>query len=341
MNNWEKIRNNKDWKEREMKRSRIFDLIREFFKKQQFLEIHCPTLLACPGMEPYLDQISVDFKNEKGKTFKGYLSTSPEYSMKKMLSAGFKKIFNMSPAFRGSESFGGTHNIEFTILEWYRANQPYTKIMEDCEDLVLYLLEGKASLVYQGQKINLKKPWDRMTIREACLKYADFDLDENKTVSAIKKTAAKKGYPVAHDATWDDVFYLIFLNEVEVNLPKDKPVFLYEYPLPQAALARRVAPDSFYAERFELYIGGLEIGNCFGELVDWKEQKKRLLDEQKLRKSLGKDPLKIDNDFIKALKLGCPESSGIAVGVDRLQMLLLNVKDINELMPFPNSQMDW
>jgi len=342
MKNWEKIRNNPELKQREINRSLIFRWIREFFNQQGFYEIQCPLLLACPGMEPYLEQIGLDLYDEKRNKYRGYLSTSPEYSMKKMLSAGFEKIYNMASAFRGGESFGGTHNIEFTILEWYRANADYTAIMEDVEDLAADLakkLHGTTKIAYQGQEIELAKPWQRMTVREACQKYAGFDLNENKEFEQIKKTALNKGYKVADNATWDDVFYLMLLNEVEPNFPKDRPIILCEYPLPQAALSKPCKHDPWYAERFEYYIGGIEIGNCFSELVDGDEQLKRLQEEQKMKKDLGKEVLPIDMEFIKALKMGVPDSSGIAIGVDRLQMILLDVKDINDLLPFPDKDL--
>jgi len=341
MKNWEKMRYDPGLREREILGSKTFRWIREFFYRRGFVEIQCPLLVSCPGMEPYLDQIGVDIEDEKGIKYRAFLSTSPEYSMKKMLCAGFEKIYCMTSAFRGKESFGGTHNAEFTILEWYRANTDYYAIMEDVEELITYLakkVSGKTSIIYQDKKISLKKPWPRIKVREAFLKYSGFDLDSAKSFSELKKIAIKKGYRLEPGMQWDDIFYLMFLNEVEPKLNLQKPVILYEYPLSQAALAKRVSPGSFYAERFELYMGGLELANCFSELVDPEEQLYLLEEEQKLRKKLGKEVLPIDYDFIKALELGIPPSSGIAMGVERLQMLLLNTADINELIPFPCSQ---
>jgi len=329
------------FRQREITRSKTFRWIRDFFNRRGFIEIQCPHLLSYPGMEPYLDQIGFEIKDEKGIKYRAYLSTSPEYSMKKMICAGFEKIYCMTSAFRGGESFKGTHSIEFTILEWYRANADYYTIMEDVEELVIYLTKkvlGKTSINYQGKKINLKRPWPKIKVREAFLNFAGFDLNRTKSFSALRKIALKKGYRVDPSMQWDDIFYLIFLNEVEPGLKCERPYILYEYPLSQAALAKRVSPSSFYAERFEVYAGGLELGNCFSELVDPKEQLSRLKDEQRLRKKLGKEVLHIDYDFIRALELGIPPSSGIAMGVERLQMLLMDIGDINELLPFPPSQ---
>lgn len=339
MKNWEKIRENKNLKEIQIKRSQVFDLMREFFKNKDFLEIKTPVMVASAGQEPYLDPMEVSFKDEKNKSYKGFLITSPEYSLKKMLVAGFDKIFELATVFRGGESFGGTHNPEFTMLEWYRANSNYNEIMEDLEELILFLnktLNNSNILEYQSQKIDLTPPWQRMSVREAFLKYANVDLDKAKTVKSFQKQIQNQDYI---SGNWDDMFCSIFLNEIEPNLPKDRPVIIYDYPLPQAALAKRTSENSFYAERFELFMGGIELANAFSELTDSKEQLFRFKSEQRLREKMGKTGIPIDKDFILALKLGMPPSGGIALGVDRLQMMLLNLKDINDLLPLPDSQL--
>jgi len=144
-----------------------------------------------------------------------------------------------------------------------------------------------------------------------------------------------KGYKLEKGMDKNDLFYLIFLNEIEPNLDKTKPVFLYDYPIYQGALAKKKKNKPFYVERFELFIGGMEIANAFSELLDYKEQLKRLKEEQKLRKKMKREFIEIDKDFIKALKSGIKPTGGIALGVDRLEMLLLNIKDINDLLMFP------
>lgn len=322
-------------REIQVKRSKINDLIRAFFKKEGFLEIQTATLVKGAGQEPYLSPLEVNFKDEKNKEYHGFLVTSPEYSLKKMLAAGFDRIFELARVFRGNESFGGTHNPEFTMLEWYRANSDYRKIMEDTEKLVSSLnkkINGSFYLNYQGQKINLTPPWPRITVRNAFLKYAGINLDKAKTLSAFKKQIINKSY-LADD--WNDIFYSVFLNEIEPNFPKDKPVIIYDYPLPQASLSKKKSKNSFYAERFEVYVAGLELANAFSELTDAKEQEKRLEEEQTLRKKMKKTFIPIDKDFILALKSGLLPSGGIALGIDRLQMLLLDIKDVNDLLPFP------
>lgn len=339
MKNWEKIKFDKKLKEIQVKRSRIFDLIREFFKKKGFLEMQTPTLVKCAGQEPYLDPLTVNFKDEKNKGYKGFLITSPEYSLKKSLAAGFDKVFELAKVFRGNESFGGTHNIEFTMLEWYRANSDYKEIMEDTEELVYFLnkkINNSSYLKYQGNKINLTPPWPKITVKQAFLKYAHINLDKAQDLKGFKKQIKNKAY-LSDD--WNDIFYSVFLNEIEPNLSKEKPVIIYDYPLPQAALSKRKSKNSFYAERFEAYVAGLELANAYSELTNAKEQLQRLKEDQILREKMEKTFIPLDKDFIFALKLGIPPSGGIALGTDRLQMLLFDIKDINDLMLFPDSQL--
>ncbi len=360
------------------KRAFIIDKIREFFKNKGFLEVQTPIFVRLPGMEPYLNPLSYEFSDEKNQKHKGYVITSPEYSLKKLLSRGFPKIFEMTKVFRQNESFGGIHNPEFTMIEWYRPNSNYRKIMSDTEELVCCLAKalhtratpkaasfaggfGKAGvatkaesagqeknwITYDGREIDLSRPWPKISVKQAFKKYAGVNLDKAKTLKDFKKQATT---PLPRNANWDDIFYAIFLNQIEPNFPKNRPIIVYDYPLPQASLAKRKTTfrlpstelrinrsgqESFYAERFELYIGGLEIANCFSELVDWKEQEKRLKQERRMRQELGKEVYDIDKDFIDALKSHMPETGGIALGVDRLQMLLLDIKDINDLLLFP------
>lgn len=317
----------------------ITDLIRAFFKERGFFEAQTPALVACAGQEPYLSPFKIDFCDDKNKKYRGFLITSPEYSLKKLLAAGFDKIFELAKVFRQNESFGGRHNPEFTMLEWYRTNSDYSRIMEDTEQLVSFLakkIKSSETILYQGQKIDLTAPWPRLTVKELFLKYANIDLDKAKTLADFKKQT-KQDYQKFND--WNDVFYLVFLNEIEPNLPKDKPVFICDYPLPQASLAKRKNNDDFYAERFEIFVGGMELGNAFSELTEPKEQLKRFQEEQKLREKLSKESVPIDKDLIYALELGLPPAGGIAVGLERLQMLLLDANDINDILPFPASQL--
>jgi len=338
MKNFEKYQKNPTLKEIQFKKAKIKDLIREFFKEKGFLEAETPILVKYAGMEPYLSPFSLKFKDEKNKTYHGFLITSPEYSLKKMLSSGFEKLFEITKAFRQEESFGGLHNPEFSILEWYRTNANYKDIMRDTEKLINFLakkLYNKNYFYYQDLKIDVSLPFKRMSLKQVFKKYSNLDLDKTFSLDYFKKIMKAKGYKIEKGMDKNDLFYLVFLNEIEPNLDKTKPIFLYDYPIYQGALAKRKKNNHYYVERFELFIGGMEIANAFSELLDYKEQLKRLKEEQKLRKKLNKEFIEIDKDFIKALKSGISKTGGIALGIDRLEMLLLNIKDINDLLMFP------
>jgi len=322
----------------QIKREKVKDEIRSFLKKRKFLEVETPLVVKDISPEPYINPLSLEFYGEKNNKHKGYLITSPEYSLKKLLSFGFENIFEITKAFRQKEFFGGLHNPEFTILEWYRTKADYKAIMKDIEELVFTLnkkINKNRLLTYQGIKIDLTPPWLKISIKKAFQKYAKVNLDKIRETKKFRNALEKKGYKFLKNCHWNDFFYLVFLNEIEPKLPKNLPVILYDYPLYQAALAKRKSKNSFYAERFEVFIAGMEIANAFSELTDWKEQLKRLKEDQKLRKKLNKEFVVIDKKFIEALKSGIPESAGIAVGIDRLEMLILDIKDINDLLLFP------
>jgi len=341
MKNWEKIRLNPALKEIQIKRNKINNLVRDFFAKRGFLEMQTPILVKCAGQEPYLTPAEVNFKDEKNKKYKGFLITSPEYSLKKLLAAGFDRIFEIAKVFRSNESFGGTHNPEFTMLEWYRKNSDYRQIMKDVEQLLFFLnrnINHSDYLIYQGRKIDLTPPWPKISVKRAFLKYAHINLDEMRNLRVFKQKLKNRDYFIKSD-DWNDIFYLVFLNEIEPRLPKNKPIIIYDYPLPQASLAKRKNKKSFYAERFEVYITGLELANASSELTDPKEQYKRFKEEQNLRKKMKKNFIPVDKDLIHALELKLPPSGGIALGMERLQMLLLNIENINDLLPFPAEQL--
>ncbi len=318
----------KSEEERELltKRFEINRAIREFFWQENFLEVETPLLVASPGQEPYLHPFETNVKDGWGKTCKGFLITSPEYAMKKLLVAGFTKIFHLSKVFRNNEEFGGTHNPEFTMIEWYRTGEGYKKLCDDIENLTRYVAKKIGAAEYE------QVVFERITMKQLWEKYVGVHLDEYLTKEAMHALALQKGYPVKESEEYEDAFFRIFLNEIEPHLTK--PTCVYEYPKLLASLARTCEHDERYVERVEAYIGGNELANGFGELTDATEQRTRLEEEQKLRKKLGNTYLPIDNEFLEGLEMGMPRSSGIALGVDRLAMALLNTKNINELLPF-------
>lgn len=348
-------------------RSTIIQKIRDFFVHSDFLEVETPIMTPIPGMEPHLTPFEsrLNFpsvSNSKTADLPVYLNTSPELQMKKLLgsSAGFDKIFNITKVFRNGEMDGPLHNPEFTMIEWYRKNADYKDLMKDCEDLVLELVKINrlktigtdetqnyiainqiaSALTYQSSPIDLSTPWPRFTTNELFIKYCELNLLENQNFDTFKKNAEAKNFDTNGCENWDDIYFKIFLNNIEPELTKlNQPIFIYDYPSSQAALAKRSASNKFFAERFELYIKGIELANAFSELTDSKEQRARLIEEQNLRKTMSKTILPIDEEFLSALEAITTPTAGIALGLDRLIMLLLDKKSIEEVMLFPMNKM--
>ncbi len=347
--NYQRLKSDPAFREIFEKRARAMSAIRQFFTGDGFLEVETPILVNLPGMEPYLDVFKTRFVAEgaiaggQGRDARDmYLITSPEYAMKKLLVGGMEKIFQLTRSFRNKETGGALHNPEFTILEWYRAHADYTDIMRDTERLMRYvcreLYDGQESFVYQGVKVDLNGDFERLTVATAFEKYAGVSREIFEDSGKLIVEARRRGYAAE---TYDDAFFLIFLNEIEGKLGgvgadgSVRPTILCEYPVSMAALSRECASDSRYAERFEIYVCGLELCNAFSELTDAGEQEKRLGAEAKERARLGKDLYDVDESFIEALKIGMPPSGGIALGVDRLIMLLLDQVSIEDVMLFP------
>jgi elongation factor P--(R)-beta-lysine ligase len=345
MKTWQKIKNNPSLLPQYLIREQVIDGIRTYFKQQGFHEVETPLLVASPGTEPYLDvfETELQLQEENGDRIqkKGHLLTSPEYALKKLLAAGLGNIFEICKSFRNNEGRSSRHNPEFTIVEWYHVNADYTDVMTDCEQLLTYLVtqikksDGK-KLVYQGKEYNLTTPWPRISVAEAFQKYVGVSTDDLLDREALASAAQHKGYHVTAETNWDDLFYQLFLNEIEPQLAAmNSPVFVHDYPVSQAALSEKKKDDPRFAERFELYLAGYELGNAFTELRNAEEQEQRLREEMAVRQQLAKQTYPIDQDFIEALRSGFPPTGGIAVGVDRLVMLLADVPTIEETLFFP------
>ena len=345
MKTWQKLRENPKLWDQYFIREKVIKSIRSFFESRGFHEVETPILIAHPPAESYLDVFETTLFDRNRNPTKAYLSTSPEVPLKKLMVVGLGNCYAITKSFRNMETQSNLHNTEFTILEWYRVGANYMDITEDCEQLLLAIsgsgLSGPQGLTpvltYQGKTIDLSAPWERLTVVEAFAKWADINFDD--FLENAKEIAFKKGYRVEAKTTWEQLFNQIFLNEIEKHLGFGKPTILYDFPSAMGALAKKKKSDPRFAERFELYIAGLEIGDCYSELTDWKEQEERFNAELAEVKRLGKTEYDYDHDFIEALKVGLPMCSGIAVGVDRLVMLFADVTDIADTMFFPGNEL--
>ena len=306
------------------KRASIVRAIRNWFWDKGFTEIEAPLFVTHAGQEPYLDPVEVSLHDEKQNEINGYLHTSPEYAMKKCLAAGFEQIFYLGKCFRDYESFGGLHYPEFTMLEWYRTHHEYETIMDDCESLIHSLIP----LTNDHIKNYLEKKLHRLSMKQLWQKHCDINLDDYLTLESMNKLAITKGYSSSN--SYEDAFYKIFLNEIEPKIGIDQPTIVHSFPVSMAALAT-AQNNGQYANRFELYCKGIEMANAFTELTDAGEQRKRFEQEQDKRKSLGKKEIPIDESFLEAVE-AMPPSAGIALGIDRLVMLLLQQENINNII---------
>lgn len=319
------------------KRGHLLSNIRAFFASLHFLEIEAPLMVPSPGLELHLQAYKIEDSPH-------YLITSPEYQLKRLLSAGFDRIYSLGKVFRRGES-GLHHNPEFTMLEWYRAQEGWGAIAKDVEQLCFALAQavnGTAVFSYQGKSIDLSTPWEWLSVQQACERYAGLSIRGDEPVEQLVAWARERGWSIPTDAShWDDVFFSIFMEHVEPHLgtplhPREafRPVILYDWPKPLCALAR-VHPDKpWVVERFEAYVAGLELCNGFGELCDPVEQRARFENDLIQRKHRGLPLYPIDDRFLAALEHGMPPSAGVALGIDRLMMLLLDARDISDVLPF-------
>jgi lysyl-tRNA synthetase class 2 len=291
-------------------RAHALSLVRSFFAGRAFVEVDTPLLVPSPGLDLHLDAV---------ETTGGYLITSPEYQMKRLIVGGLPRLYQVSHVFRQGE-LGARHNPEFTMLEWYRAFADMGEVMRDTEDLVVSLYESLGEARQRETHVEVRPPFDRMSVCEAFARFA------NVAESAFFEMAARD-----HDA-----YFRILVEQVEPALAAwPRPIFLVDYPISQASLARANPDDPRVSERFELYVDGVELCNGFGELTDPVEQRRRLLEDQRARAALGKPVYPVDERFVAALHEGMPPSAGNALGLDRLIAFCLGESEIARVMAFP------
>ncbi len=257
-------------------RGRIQAALRGWFAAQGFVEVETPALQVSPGMEPHLQAFATELKDGASGSTTRYLHTSPEFAMKKLLAGGVPKLFQFAHTFRNAER-SATHHPQFTMLEWYRAGEDYKRLMEDCAALLRVACEaaGAEALRWNGHRIDPKIPPERISVADAFGFFADIDLlattrgnPADPAVEMLAHQAARIGIAAHAGDRWEDVFFRIMFERIEPALAQRGAVLLDRYPISMAALSRPCADDPLVAERFELYVGGLELANAFGELTD-------------------------------------------------------------------------
>ncbi len=320
-------------------RGRIQAALRQWFAGQGFAEVETPILQVSPGNETHLHAFATELVAPGGERARMHLHTSPEFACKKLLAAGERKIVTFARVFRNRER-SALHHPEFTLLEWYRANEPYETLMADC-----------AALLAESAKATGLKEWrfkdrvcdplaapERLTVAAAFQKFAGIDLMAtlpagNPDAALLAQAARAAGIQVAGDDTWSDIFSRVISERIEPNLGIGRPTLLIEYPLPEAALARPAA-DPRVAERFELYVCGVELANGFGELTDPAEQRRRFEASMAEKERRYGERYPIDEDFLAALAK-MPPACGIALGFDRLAMLASGATRIEQVLWAP------
>jgi lysyl-tRNA synthetase class 2 len=319
---------NNSFKDRLVLRAKFLELVRGFFSEEGFLEVETPLMNKAVGLEPNLTPFETKLIGRDGKSETRYLITSPEHQMKMLLCAGIGSIFQICKCFRNCEEGSPLHNPEFTMLEWYHVDVNYTEVMKDTENLFRYVtkkLLDSDKFIYQSEEIDVSGEWERISVQEAFSQFADVENLMAISLKNFRAAAEKLEVQITDVDTWDDIFYKIFLSRIEKELGRGRPTILYDYPAHMAALSKKRGD---VCERFEIYIAGIELANAFSELTDAKEQRKRFEEENKERIQRGKSELPMPEDFLKALEKGMPECSGIALGLDRMLMLLTDSTEI-------------
>lgn len=287
-------------------RAKVLSATRNFLHERRYLEVETPVLVRTPALELHIDACPAGSY---------YLRTSPELHMKRLLGAGYKRIFQIGPCFRSGE-LGNLHNPEFTMLEWYQADADYMDVLAETKDLLRHLAKtclGKLTLERNEKSLDLGAEWQLFSIPELFKKFA--------------------GWNPAADFN-ERRFDNDLVNCIEPRLPIDRPVVLLDYPAQVAALARLKADDVRLAERWELYLAGIEIANAFSELTDAAEQRKRFEECARKRRAMDKVVYELDLEFLAALEKGLPPSAGVALGIDRLVMLFGGVDSLDDVLPF-------
>lgn len=308
--------------------------MRAFFSARGYLEVETPALQTAPCMEAHIqafrtELVTADRQNRRTM----YLHTSPEFAMKKLLVAGLPRIFQIAKVFRNCEG-SAWHSPEFSMLEWYQAGLDYKDMMQETLDLLRYVATGP--LCANGMTCDVHADPEIITVVDALKKYAGIDIEGHLCDLDFLRSEAKRiGVYVSPHDDWENGLLKILMEKFEPFAGRDAPTILCDYPVSMAALARPKPQDPRFAERFELYVCGIELANAFGELTDAVVQRERFLHDVALRKKIYGEDYPVDEDFLKAIEFGLPASSGNALGIDRLVMLMTGADNIDLVQAAP------
>ncbi|TIQ25798.1 EF-P lysine aminoacylase EpmA [Mesorhizobium sp.] len=322
-------------------RNTITAALRDWFGRRDFVEVETAALQVSPGNEAHLSAFATEVIGPDGRHLPLYLHTSPEFACKKLLAAGEKRIFSLSAVYRNRER-GPLHHPSFTMLEWYRADDTYDRLMRDCAGLVALAAEraGTKRFAFRGREADPFAEPERLSVAEAFARYAGIDLlatiaaDGSTDREALHAALVQAGLRTAPDDIWADLFSRVMVEKIEPALGQGRATILYGYPISEAALARPSADDPRTAERFELYCCGVELANAFGELTDAAEQRRRFILEMDEKQRIYGERYPIDEDFLAALTI-MPQASGAALGFDRLVMLATGAIRVEDVMWTP------
>ncbi|MBS1958740.1 MAG: hypothetical protein JST80_04635 [Bdellovibrionales bacterium] len=318
------------------RRFQVEKLIRQYFWNLHFEEVRTPLLVESPGMEPHLRPMLINSSQTKRKIF---LSTSPEFGMKKLLAKGMPRIFQICSSFR-DEPKSPDHRPEFTMLEFYETQTTLDEFQSRVEGMFIYLAEqmlGNPTGKFRGQTVDWRAPWPRFRVVDLFLEHLKLDLRTHQSSALLAARARELGLQAVDAESWDDLYFKLWLNFIEPKLPAHRPCFVTHYPTSQSSLCNRVKDEKGFewANRFEVYVGNFELGNAFDELRDPARQRANFEHDQEIRRetySQNWPESPIDEDLLKAIEL-MPPTCGIALGVDRIAMAILGVDAISELTP--------
>ena len=325
-------------------RGRLRDSVRRYFAERDFVEVECGALQISPGNEVHLHGFSTLRIAPDGSERRLYLHTSPEFGCKKLLAAGERRIFSLGAVYRNRER-GDLHAPEFTMLEWYRAGETYDAVIADCVEILKLAAAAADNTVFRfrGRQADVSRPAERIGVVEAFREFAGVDLlaalneDGSPRTDVMAHAARNAGISIAADDTWSDIFSRVLTERVEPRLGLGAPTILDRYPRMEAALARACADDARFAERFEVYVCGVELANGFGELTDADEQRRRFEAEMDEKLRVHGERYPIDEDFLAALAQ-MPDASGVALGFDRLIMLATGAPSIHHVIWTPTAE---